>query len=471
MRAGAAAHHRGGHNRYSASRKQRAMSSKTIALQFGSGHIEVEVPGNSDVLSAGKVTTLPDPAAAVRDRLRHPVGTASLSELAQGCDNAVVVVSDNTRPVPYSGSKGVLAPIIEMLQENSVRRITILVGCGTHRAMAEPELRDMLGASAFQDGVEVINHVSTDEAMLRSIGRTERAPEVKVNRHYVDAQLKIATGLVEPHFMAGFSGGRKAICPGVCGQNVTYGLHSASILNEERSANLVLDGNPCHEEALRIARMAGVDFIVNVTIDNNREVTGVFAGELEQAHLAAVEHLRSYATIPITKRYDVVITQAGDVGVNHYQCVKAVFEAARVAKPDGKVILLGNLTDPDPVGNPNYKDMLALVIRLGPEGYLERILAEDWAFVPDQWEVQMWAKAYLRLGGAREIHICAPQLEDCPEDSLPETNVAAQNGRLPGEPDTDFAQRILQQTIDRLAQGFGKKRMLVLPDGPYAVPQ
>ena len=447
------------------------MSSKTVALQFGSSHIEVDVPGNADVLSAGTVTTLSDPAAVVHACLREPIGTEPLSALARGCDNAVVVVSDNTRPVPYSGPDGILAPIIETLKQSSISNIKILVACGTHRAMAESELRDMLGDSAFQSGVEVINHVSTDGSVLRSIGSTDRTPDVMVNRHYLDAQLKIATGLVEPHFMAGFSGGRKAICPGVCGRGVTYGLHSASILNEERSTNLLLDGNPTHEEALRIAKMAGVDFIVNVTIDNNKKITGVFAGELEQAHLAAVEHLRSYVTIPVAKQYDVVIIPAGDVGVNHYQCVKAAFEAARVAKPDGKVILPGDLTDPDPVGNPNYKDMLRLAIRLGPEGFLRKIQAEDWTFVPDQWEVQMWSKAYLRLAGPKEIYICAPQLEDCAEDLLPETNVAAQNQRLTGESNVDFARRILQQTIDRLTQGPADKETLVLPDGPYAVPQ
>lgn len=447
------------------------MRLKTIALQFGSSHIDVHVPGNCDVLSAGTVATLPDPAAAVRDCLREPVGSASLAELTRGCDNAVVVVSDNTRPVPYSGPGGILTPIVETLKLSAVDNIKILVACGTHRPMAEPELRDMLGGSAFREGVEVINHVSTDDSMLRSIGSTDRTPEVMVNRHYLDAQLKIATGLVEPHFMAGFSGGRKAICPGICGRSVTYGLHSASILNEERSTNLALDGNPCHEEALRIARMAGVDFIVNVTIDNKRQITGVFAGELEQAHLAAVEHLRSYVAIPVSKLYDVVIIPAGDVGVNHYQCVKAVFEAARVAKRDGKVILLGNLTDPDPIGNPNYKDMLRLAIRLGPDGFLQRILDPDWIFVPDQWEVQMWSKAYRRLAGPKEIFICAPQLEDCPQGLLPETNVAAQNKRLPAESNADYARRILQQTIDLLIDGAADKETLVLPDGPYAVPQ
>jgi hypothetical protein len=114
--------------------------------------------------------------------------------------------------------------------------------------------------------------------------------------------------------------------------------------------------------------------------------------------------------------------------------------------------------------------MLRLAIRLGPEGFLQKILAPDWTFVPDQWEVQMWSKAYRRLAGPKEIYICAPQLENCTEDLLPETNVAAQNKRLTGESNVDFARRILQQTIDRLMQGSADKETLVLPDGPYAVP-
>jgi nickel-dependent lactate racemase len=337
--------------------------------------------------------------------------------------------------------------------------------------MAEAELRQMLGKSAFQDGVIVINHVCTDDSVLRSIGSTERTPDVTVNRHYLDAQLKIATGLVEPHFMAGYSGGRKAICPGLCGQKVTHGLHSASILNEEGCASLALDGNPCHEEALRIAKMAGADFIVNVTIDNHKKITGVFSGDLEAAHLAAVEHLRSYVTIATEKKYDVVITQCGDVGINHYQCVKAAFEASRVVKPEGCIILVSDLTDPDPIGNKNYKNMLRLGCSVGPKEYCRTILSEDWDFVPEQWEVQMWSKVYDRLAGPEKVYFCAPQLEDCPKDLIMETNVAQQKGRRDGESDTYFAQRILQETIDKCTEGIDGGDVLVLPDGPYSVPR
>ncbi len=444
---------------------------KTIALQYGNSCVEVDICNHADVFSTRKVATLSDPAAVVRRSLQEPIGTAPLLVLARGHDNVAIVVSDKTRPVPYKGSNGILNPIIETLKQSSVNDIKIIVANGTHRPMEESELRDMLCDSAFQDGVQVINHVATDNSMLRSIGSTDRTPDVTVNRYYLDAQLKIVTGLVEPHFMAGFSGGRKAVCPGICGQSVTYGLHSASILNEKGSMSLVLDSNPCHQEALRLAKMTGVDFIVNVTIDNRKQITGVFSGDLEKAHLAAIEYLRSYATIPVTKLYDVVITQTGDVGVNHYQCAKAVFEASNVVKPDGRIILVGDLTDPDPVGSQNYKDLLRLAIRLGPDGFHQRILSEDWSFVPDQWEVQMWVKVYCHLGDAKQIYICAPQLEDCPQDMLPETNVAAQNKRVPGESNTDFARRILQQTVDQLTEGFADEKILVLPDGPYAVPQ
>jgi nickel-dependent lactate racemase len=444
---------------------------KTVALPYGDERIEVVVGDGTDVLSAADVESLPDPAAEIRRSLREPIATPALSELARGCDSAAVVVSDHTRPVPYKEPNGILPPIIESLKDSNVNDIRIIVAYGTHRPLSETELRKMLGHAAFSHGVRIMNHAATDISMLRCIGSTQRTRKVTVNRHYLDAQLKIVTGLVEPHFMAGFSGGRKAICPGICGQTVTYGLHSAPILDEEASTTAVLDGNPCHEEALRIAKMAGVDFIVNVTIDNKKRMTGVFCGDLEKAHQAAVDHLCTYVTVPIRELYDIVIIGAGDVGVNHYQCAKAAFEACKAVKPGGRIVIVADLTDPDPVGADSYKDMLRLAIRLGPHGFRQRMLAKDWAFVPDQWQVQMWTKAHLHVGNPKRIFLCAAQLEDSPQDMIAETNVTFAKRRLPREENVNFTRRILQQTIDRLVAGAADGKILVLPDGPYAVPK
>jgi hypothetical protein len=306
--------------------------------------------------------------------------------------------------------------------------------------------------------------------MLRFIGRTERTDYVTVNRYYLDAELKIATGLVEPHFMAGFSGGRKAICPGICGQSVTYSLHSASILNEEGTKSLALEGNPCNEEALRIAKMAGVDFIVNVTIDNHKQITGIFSGDLEKAHLAAVKHLRSFVSAELNKLYDIVVTQAGDVGINHYQCAKAAFEAVRAVKDGGSIIVLAKLTDLDPLGSQNYKEMLRLLIRLGPSAFCQKLLSKDWGFVHDQWQTQMWAKIFTKLGNFKKMYLCAPRLTDLPEGVIPESNAAGEIKPAADKDEITYASEMVQHTIEKLCAANPKAEILVLPEGPYLVP-
>jgi len=336
--------------------------------------------------------------------------------------------------------------------------------------MEENELRDMLGDCAFQDGVKVINHVCTDKSMLRVIGSTQRTREVTVNSIYLDAQLKIATGLVEPHYMAGFSGGRKAICPGICGRAVTYSFHSAQMLNEPGVASLRLGGNACHEESLRIAKMAGVDFAVNVTIDRQKRITGIFSGELEPSHLAAAESLCGYASVKLNRLYDVVITQAGEVGVNHYQAVKAVFEASAALKPGGSIILAGCFTDPDPVGSDNYKDILVLLGRLGAEAFCEKLLSDDWSFVPDQWEGQMWAKVFFKLGEPKNLYTCAPRLDFLDENALPETNLARLRRRKAEENETEYAARMVRDSLEMILSAKPQGDVLVMPDGPYIVP-
>jgi len=443
---------------------------KNVSLEYGSGQVALRLPDRAEVLRGPAVKPLANPAGAIADSLARPIGTAPLAELADGADSAAIVVSDNTRPAPYQGPEGTLRPIIELLQQRHVTDIRVIVATGTHRRMDEQELHAMLDESAFRPGVRVINHVCTDGAMLRQIGSTSNTPRVTVNRHYLDADLKILTGLVEPHFMAGYSGGRKAVCPGICGRSVTHGFHSATMLDNEDSTSLKLNGNPCHEEALRIARMAGVDFILNVTIDQDKRVVGVFGGELEDAHLTAAAHCKSFASVPIRERYDVVLTHGGYVGLNHYQCAKAAIEAARALKPGGVIVMLANLWDSHPVGNDNYRELLRLLASCGAEAFTSKILSESWSFVPDQWEVQMWAKVFMHLGDPKRLYTCGPRLGQFGPDEIPETNVAAQCPRTSGESESAWVQRLAQQTIEQLLPSHTDKSILVLPDGPYAVP-
>jgi nickel-dependent lactate racemase len=441
-----------------------------IKLPVGKKTVCIDVPGQVDMLSIAKAEPLDRMPERVRRSLADPLGAPPLTELAAGKETACVVVSDNTRPVPYKGKDGVLPPLVETLQQSGIQKILILIACGTHRPMNAEEIRDMLGDTIDLPGVEVINHVATDDSALRNIGSTKRTPEVTISRHYLDADLKILTGLVEPHFMAGFSGGRKAVCPGISGQSVTYGFHSAAILSDPGSTSLNLTFNPCHDESLTIAKMAGVDFILNVTINSEKKISGVFAGELEQAHRAAVDFLQNYVSVYLDKEYDIVITQAGEVGVNHYQCAKAVVEASRAVKPSGSIVLLGNLSDPDPVGGGNYKKMLRLLSSVGHDEFIRKIRSADFEFVPEQWQVQMWARVFEKLGAEASLLSCLPQLENIPDGLIPETNVSRLVPRNPDEADLDYLARMVETVLEKLIPNAADADVLVLPDGPYAVP-
>lgn len=442
---------------------------KNVYLQYGSKQVGINVPSNADLLKSKQMKILRSPAKEILTNLKKPIGTKSLAELAQGRKSATIVVSDNTRPVPYKGPNGILSPIIKILKKQKIRDIVILIACGTHHQMTKSAIKKMLGNDIFRKGINIINHVATDKSMLRTIGRTPYNPNVTVNAHYLDADLKILTGLVEPHFMAGFSGGRKAICPGICGQDVTYGFHSAKILSNANSTSLNLKGNPCHEESLRIAKMAGADFIVNVTINDKKKLTGIFCGDLEKAHSAAVKYITAHSIIKLKKEYDIVLTQAGSVGINHYQCAKAAIEASRAVKPGGIIIISASLTDSDIIGGKNYKKMLNLLAEFGAKKFLKTLMSSKWDFVPEQWQVQMWARVFEKLGDFKKLYICSPQLDKY-KNEIPGINVASEIKRFNGENDVHYAGRLLQRTIDNLSNIGSKKTILILPEGPYVVP-
>ena len=446
------------------------MAQREARIEHGDGVFTLRVPQEADVLRSTPVAPLPEPAEAIRASLAGPVDGLGLEAVAKGKRDACIVVSDATRPVPYAGESSILRPIIDALQRAGVADLTVLVACGTHRPMEHHELELMLDSSAFRDGLRVENHVSTDVDSLVHLGSTPNTPRVTVSRRYLEAELKILTGLVEPHFMAGWSGGRKAICPGICGQEVTYGFHSARMLDDPRATSLVRQGNPCHEESLTIARMAGADFTVNVTLDADKAITGVFSGSLEAAHEAACDFCATYTSIVIDRLYDIVIIPAGHVGVNHYQAGKAAVEGAKALREGGALILPAHLSDPDPIGGENYKLLLRRMVGMGADGFMETIRSPDWQFVPEQWQVQMFSRVYQHLGSPRNLFMCSPRLSDCDPEGIPDTNVARSLERMEDEGDLEWTARMVESALRELLKTRPGAEVLVLPDGPYAVP-
>jgi hypothetical protein len=201
--------------------------------------------------------------------------------------------------------------------------------------------------------------------------------------------------------MVGLSGGRKAICPGLVDKRTIEKFHSPAFLESPFAQNLILKGNPCHEESLEIARTVGVDFIVNATLDRDMRLTGVFAGDLEAAHEAAGELIRDYVSVPVEREYDVILTHGGYVGRNHYQAVKAAHNALPAVREGGILIVVTDNRDAEPIGGPEYKSLLHLLKIQGADHYLRMIEAPGWRFTKDQWEPEMWAKVFRKIGEDR----------------------------------------------------------------------
>ena len=436
-------------------------------------HKDLNLPDSTVCYAMQAPPALPNPAEAIEQALAHPINSKPFIEIAKeklaknGQAHAVIVISDNTRPVPYKGEGNILVPLLKRLLSVGYRaeNLKVLIATGTHRPMTSEEIEKIIDPWVFANKIEVINHDCKDEANLTYLGKTERGSEVKIDSLYVNADLKILTGLVESHFMAGVSGGRKSVCPGLISEHGTFLFHGADLMGHADSRDLNLEGNPVHEESLAFAKMAGVDFIINVTLDHKFAITGVYAGELEAAHLAAFEMVKGYAKIPVAEEADIVITHGGFVGINHYQTAKAGFAAIGALKKDGYLISIANFTDKkDIIGSVMYKTVLALLALTSSEELVRVLHSKDWPFIPDQWQVQKWASLFDKIPLDHYFYY-APQLKGMQTNGLPGVNAQAFCE------EEDFSKVVLA-TIEHIRELEGKKDLKIvwLSDGPYAIP-
>lgn len=431
------------------------------------------LPAETTIYGMSAPAALPNPAKAVSDALENPIQSKPLRIIAQeklaakADASAVIVISDNTRPVPYKGEGNILVPIIEILFQVGYKKenILVLIATGTHRPMTDDEIEKIIDPWVFEKGVRVINHDCLDDTALTYLGKTERGSEVRISSLYVNADLKILTGLVESHFMAGVSGGRKSICPGLISEMGTFLFHGADLMGHPNSRDLNLDGNPVHEESTAFARMAGSDFIINVTLDHTFAITGVYAGDMEAAFHKAFEMVKGYARIPIAEEADIVITHGGFVGINHYQTAKAAFAAIGAMKKDGYLISVANFTDKkDVIGSVMYKTVLAILSLSSGEQLTKLLHSPDWPFLPDQWQVQKWATVFEKIPLDHYYH-WAPQLAKGAGAGLPGINIANLAETK------DFSDAINAAIEDiRKREGGRKLKITYLSDGPYAIP-
>ena len=420
-----------------------------IDLRYGKGTYTLPLDPDWDVTVIRKpeMPVLPDPVEAIRAALARPVNAHPLAEEARGKKSACILVCDITRPVP---NRLFLPLLVRQLLDAGVPAsgISILVATGLHRPNEGDELAELIGDPWVMKTVRVLNHFARNDEDHVDLGPTSRGTPVKLDRRFVEADVRIATGLVEPHFMAGYSGGRKVIAPGVAHKDTITTFHSARFMGHPRAANCVLDGNPLHEEQLEIMKKLGHALALNTVIDEHRRLSFVNFGEVVQSHLKAVDFIRLYAEVPVDRRFTTVVTSAAGYPLDktYYQTVKGMVAPIDILEPGGDLLIVSECAEG--MGSREYVEAQRRLLGLGTEGFLADINAKRFADI-DEWQTQMQLKP-MRVGS---VHLYSEKLD-------------AQSVGLTGVHKMDSVPEAIRASVRR----SGDKRIAVIPEGPYVVP-
>jgi lactate racemase len=419
-----------------------------ITLDYGKTGLEVSLPEDrllAPPLAIRDVQPLANPVADLEALLLNPIGAKPLAELAQGKKSACIVVCDITRPVPNST---ILPPMLRILEANGIPRegITILVATGLHRPNEGEELVELVGEFVAKN-YRCVNHFGKDRDSHGYLGTTPNGVPAWIDKRYLEAELKITTGLIEPHLMAGYSGGRKVICPGIAGLEPVKVWHGPKFLEHPNADAGIVEGNPVHEENTRIALMAGCDFIVNVCIDGKRRITWIGAGDMIAAWQEGVKFCREVVKAGVPHAADVVVTSCAGypLDTTWYQAVKGLTGALPIVKQGGTIVLAASLTEG--LGSPEFQQLM----RENPdlEAFKKRIMGTDY-FVMDQWQLEELCKVIAKC----KVKVVTQGLS---AEVLKGCHVEA-------------ALSVEQAVADSLAEYGPEAKLAVIPKGPYVLP-
>ena len=422
-----------------------------VELEYGRARLPVRMPDHCDVTVLRKkpMTPVEDPARAVERALAEPVGAPPLGRVARGMRSACILVCDITRPVP---NHLFLRPLVRGLVDAGIpcERITVLVATGLHRPNEGAELAELIGDRWVLETARVENHFARDAAAHVDLGFTAtRGTPVKLDRRFVEADLRIATGLVEPHFMAGWSGGRKIVAPGVAHEDTIRTFHNARFMEDPAAIQCNLDGNPLHEEQLEIMGMLGDVYAVNTVIDEARRLCFVNFGEIVESHLEAVRFVRDACAVPVSRRFRTVVTSAAGYPLDrtYYQTVKGMVTPIDILAPDANLIIASDCSEG--IGSPQYREAQRRLVAHGPDGFLAGILDKPLADI-DEWQTEMQLKPMRRAG----IHLYSRGL---PVEDRALTGVNVVDS--------------IEDAVASSVRSTGDPAVAVIPEGPYVVPQ
>jgi nickel-dependent lactate racemase len=420
-----------------------------VELLYGRGKLPVNLPDSLRITTIRKtpMPVMPDLVAELKTSFRKPGAGASLKELAQNRQTACILICDITRPVPHGK---LLPPLIDELTAAGMsnENILILVATGLHRPNEGAELREVVGSDAVFKKVRVANHFARDREAHADLGRTPSGIPIRVDRRFLEADLRIVVGLVEPHFMAGYSGGRKLVIPGVAHSDTILKLHAGVILDHPNAANTVIEGNPLHQEQLCMVRAVGDILALNVVIDEERRIGFVNFGPIEQSHQEAVAFMRNFAEVPCPRRFKTVVTTSAGYPLDktYYQAIKGMVGVIDILEPGGTIIIASECSEG--MGSPEFVEAQRLLCRVGPERFMAELITRNHARI-DEWQTQMLVKA-LRKGSVKLYT----------------------TGLRPSDLADIFVDAVasIENAVMESAKAHQDSHVAVVPEGPYVIP-
>jgi nickel-dependent lactate racemase len=417
-----------------------------VHIAYGTDGLDLELNDawNVQVLEPVFQPGVENPLSALQSALRNPIGTPPLAELIQPDDQIGIIVNDITRATPNSL---ILTAILAELAQHPAHNITVFIALGTHRRVTHPELEALIGKE-FANTLRIVQNDAFDRETQVCIGQAENGEDIWINKALMECQVKILTGFIEPHFFAGFSGGGKAILPGMAALDTIMSNHRPENILDPNATWGHTHGNPLWEEVNTAAHLAGATFLLNVTLNRNREITGVFAGNLDQAHACGVEFARNTAMVPVPKPFDIVVaTNSGyPLDQNLYQTVKGMSAAAQIVRPGGAILMVSECRD----GIPDHGMYGKLLTQAsGPEELLAALLQPGYR-VQDQWQAQIQAQVQKKAS----VYLYSSGLS---RDQIQKSHLKPVQS--------------IENTLKLLYEYYGSSASIaVLPEGPQTIP-
>lgn len=327
---------------------------ENVDILYGRGSLPLAADPAWRVIRPRYEPALDAPADAFQQAVAAPVGTRPLSEVVSSSDRVAIVTSDGTRPVP---NRQLIPWILDALPVAD-EQVTVVIGTGTHRPNTSEEIETMFGADLVRR-VRIVNHDGVDPDRTVDVGKTDSGTGVRLSKDYVEADRRIVVGFIEPHFFAGFSGGAKGVAPGVAAVETIYRLHRWELIGDPNSTWGVLDENPIQREIQEAVALCPPDFLVNVTLNNEKAITGIYAGDFREAHRAGCERAKSSAMVAVPRRFAAVVTSNSGFPLdqNLYQAVKGMSAAARITEPGGTILVASECSDGIP-GHGNFSSLM-----------------------------------------------------------------------------------------------------------------